>query len=86
MQLSHSDYYVKACNTFSLGTNCLQGDIKKKDFRTFSTICMKAHTQSSVLDSLLVALPLPEIKQQLLSFSLMILFQQSYHICEREHR
>lgn len=28
-----SDYYIKAYNTFSLGTNYLQDDIKKKRFQ-----------------------------------------------------
>lgn len=48
VQLSDSDYYIKAYNTFSLGTNCLQGDIKKKDFRTLCAICREVHVQASV--------------------------------------
>lgn len=33
VQISGSEYYIKGYNTFSLGTNCLQGDIKKNRFQ-----------------------------------------------------
>lgn len=31
MQFSDTDSYIKTYNIFSLGTNCLQGDIKKEN-------------------------------------------------------
>lgn len=56
MQLPHSDYYIKAHNIFSFGTNCLQGDHKKKIFQNFQYHCMETHIQTSIFDSLHVSL------------------------------
>jgi len=43
---SDNDYYIKVYNTFSLGTNCLQGDIKQNDLRTLCAICKEVHNQA----------------------------------------